>query len=310
MDILIIRYSSLGDLLISTPVIKAIRENYTNDNLDILVDERYKAVFENNPHLNEIITFDRKDSRFKEALRLKKVMKKYDVVFDLQNKPFSKIMSKLLSRGDIFTFNKAGCSDFKSHILELYRSYLLKNGIVMKDRNYVLNYKREAKTVSAGINIEGGHLSKRLSKEQIIEIARRLGDKGFTVYLIGTELSRDLARDVMALCKNIVDTTSYSVKEVIVLISSLSILITPDSGPMHIAAALNVPAVAIFGSTSPYRWLPPSRYISPIYSEYKCSPCSEYGTSICRAMKSFSCINEISPDIITLEAERLYERKD
>lgn len=314
MEILIIRYSSLGDILIATPIIRAIKEHYQSANLDILVDERYSPLLYNNPHIENIITFKRDSNRIFEIIRLRRSMKRYDIVFDLQNKPFSKAISRILSRGDVLTFNKQFCDRYnnknKRHILELYSSFLAACGIELTDYRYELYYKREVEEKRVGINIEGGHLSKRLSKRQLIEISRRLNREGFRIYLIGTEASSELARDIMSCIPNTVDTTSYNVQQLIELISSLSLLITPDSGPLHIAAASGVKTVAVFGSTSPYRWLPPVKDISLIYLEYPCSPCSEYGTSLCRAMKSFSCIREISPDIIVLEARRLYERQD
>lgn len=314
MEILIIRYSSLGDILIATPIIRAIKGHYRSANLDILVDERYSPLLYNNPHIKNVITFKRDSNRVSEMIRLRRSMKRYDIVFDLQNKPFSKTISRILSRGEVFTFNKQSCDRYnnkeKRHILELYSSFLANCGIELTDYRYELCYKREIEDRRVGINIEGGHLSKRLSKRQLIEVSRKLSNEGFRIYLIGTEASSELARDIMSCTPNTVDATSYNVQELIETIFSLSLLITPDSGPLHIAAAAGVRTVAVFGSTSPYRWLPPVKDISLIYTEYFCSPCSEYGTSLCRAMKGFSCIRGISPDIIVLEAKRLYERQD
>lgn len=308
MNILIIRYSSLGDVVISTSVLKAIRERYPEAEIDFLTDSRYSAVFDRNPYVNKVLTFKRDEPRLYEFVRLRKMIGQYDIVFDLQNKIFSKIFAFTKSRGDIFTFKKSQFhKNNENGILELYHIFLNNLGIQLRDNRYSLFYERRKVRDTIGINIEGGHLSKRLSRKQIFEVVSKLSEMGLKIILIGTELSSELARDISCRFRDIVDTTSLPVKGLIENISTLSVLITTDSGPLHIAAALNIPTVAIFSSTSHRRWLPPSDRISLIRSDYTCSPCSEYGTAICRAMKSFGCISSISPDIICSEAMRLYE---
>ncbi len=310
MKILLIRYSSLGDVVISTSVLKAVYEHFPGAQIDFLTDNRYIPVLRRNPYVSDIIGFDRTGDRISEYLRLRKLSGRYDIVFDLQNKLFSCLLSVTFSRGRYFRFSKrhfcGGCSE--QHILDIYAGFLKSAGIQLKERRYFISYERKKTDRLIGINIEGGHLSKRLSKSQLFRISQHFTESGFRVLLIGTEMSRTLARDIMCRYKNVTDTTSADVAGLIDIISGLNVLITPDSGPLHLAAALGVPAVAVFGSTSYRKWLPVKENISLIKSDYDCSPCSEYGASICRSMKSFGCIRDISPDIIAGEALRLYEQ--
>lgn len=311
MKILVIRYSSLGDVVISTAVIKAIHKHFLGAKIDVLTDNRYIPVFESNPFVDSVIGFDRYEERVFEYLRLRKSLPSYDLSFDLQGKVFSYLIAKMVSNGKVFKFNKNVATDqnsYSAHILDLYRIFLKDIGIDLEEKKYFLFYKRRKQERLVGINIEGGHLSKRLSRAQLFGIVQRLSEIGFSVVLIGTKESRELARDIMCRYRNVIDTTSYDVKGLIELIASLSVLITPDSGPLHIAAALDIPVVALFGSTSYKRWLPHSKKVSLIKSNFSCSPCSEYGTSICRSMKSFDCIRGISPDIILSEVLKLYEQ--
>ncbi|MGC8926731.1 MAG: glycosyltransferase family 9 protein [Myxococcota bacterium] len=310
MNILIIRYSSLGDVVISTAVLKAIRDRYPDAEIDFLTDIRYSPVLNRNPFVNRVITLNRNELRLYESIRLEKELRQYDILFDLQNKLFSRIIALRKSRGEVHIFNKSSYGNIanqEANILELYSNYLNNCGIEMREKRYFLFYERRRRWDIIGINIEGGHISKRLTRRQIYSIVSELSQKGFKILLIGTELSSELAREISCRFKNIIDTTSSTVDALIDRIATLSVLITPDSGPLHIAAALNVPTVAIFSSTSHDRWLPRSDRISLIKSDYTCAPCSEYGTAICRAMKSFGCISTISPDIILFEAMRLYE---
>lgn len=309
MRILIVRYSSLGDVVIATSVIKAIHDKFQDATIDLLTDKRYLPVFEKNPYLSRVYGFERSGDRIFEYFRLKKMLGHYDILFDLQSKIFSILLSRAVARGVIYRFDRLSFLNRSSneHILTAYQAFLKTAGIELRDRRYFLYYKRCIEEGLVGLNIEAGHLSKRLSKKQLLRITSILIDRGLKVALIGTSKSLDLARDIMCRYPDVVDTTHLDVRGLIETISRLELLITPDSGPMHIAAALGVPSVAIFGSTSYKRWLPEVDCISLVKSDIECSPCSEYGSWMCRSMKSFSCIRGISPDIIASEAIRLYE---
>ncbi len=310
MRILIIRYSSLGDVVISSAVLKAVYEHFKTAQIDFLTDNRYTPVLIFNPYLNNVIGINRETDRIFEYFRLKRILDKYDIVFDLQNKFFSKMIVRRIDAKQVFRFSKrAYCNNKKEeHILNLYEAFLKDKGIELRDKRYFLFYKKNEGDKTIAINIEGGHISKRFSAGQIFHIVKNIREAGFSIVLIGTKSSKTLARDIMCKFTDVEDTTSCDVKGLIETISRLSVLITPDSGPLHIAAGLGIPVVTVFGSTSYKKWLPMTENISLIKSDYGCSPCSEYGTSICRYMKSFGCIRDISPDIITLEALRLYEQ--
>ncbi len=309
MRILVIRYSSLGDVVISTAVLNAIARQFSPEFLGFLTDFRYAAVLKDNPFVDELILFDRGESRISEYFRLKKILKRYDLVFDLQNKAFSVLISRSVSAGKIFRFSKRFYGrNQEKNILDLYNEFLKDTGVVMEEKRYFLYYKRLSAVRNIGINIEGGHISKRLVRQQLYDVVKWLSTNGFNVVLLGTNFSRELARDIMCRFQNIKDTTTMDVSGLIEAIASLNVLITTDSGPLHIAAALGVPTVAIFSSTSYKKWLPERENISLIKSDYECSPCSEYGTDICRSVRNFGCIRTISPDIIIKEALRLYEQ--
>jgi len=308
MRILIIRYSSLGDIVITTPVIKAIYDKYDSPQIDFLIDIRYAPILKGNPHIQNILSFDREENRLYEFFRLKGVLPKYDIVFDLQNKLFSRIIARAVKSREVYTFRKNSTQGKNRNILDMYSDFLGALGIPLEDRLYKLYYARQRYNNRIGINIEGSRLSKRLSTDQIFGVIQRLNRQDFEIVLIGSNKSRNLAREISCRFHNIIDTTDLDVEGLIETIATLSVLITPDSGPMHIASALDIPTVAIFGSTSPHRWLPRNGNITLLYSNYDCSPCSEYGTPICREQKSFSCITSISTDIIIAEAVRLYEQ--
>ncbi|MCX7944886.1 MAG: glycosyltransferase family 9 protein [Deltaproteobacteria bacterium] len=309
MKILIIRYSSLGDVVIATSVIKAIYDRFKPVLIDFLTDCKYIPIFSSNPFINRVIGFDRSADRIAEFLRLKREVDHYDLTLDLQGKVFSALIGRISSPKGYLRFSKRMFwKNYElEHILDQYARFLKVIGVELIEKRYFLFYSRRKGDKVIGINIEGGHISKRLSMGQLFKITEHVTALGFKVVLIGSHISAQLARDIMCRYKNVLDTTSADIKGLIETISGLNVLITPDSGPLHIASALRVPTVAIFGSTPSSRWLPKDGHFSLIASDYDCSPCSDYGTSICSSMKSFGCIRGISADIITSEALRLYE---
>ena len=100
MKILIIRFSSFGDVLLTTPVIRKIKEKYPDSEIDFIVYEGFSEAVSLNPEIRNLILFDRKKSKDKKYVNevienLKK--EKYDFVIDLHSKILSRIIGKSLS---------------------------------------------------------------------------------------------------------------------------------------------------------------------------------------------------------------------
>ena len=100
MKILIIRFSSFGDVLLTTPVIRKIKEKYPDSEIDFIVYESFSEAVSLNPYIRKLILFDRKKSRDRKYINevignLKK--EKYDFVVDLHSKLLSRVIGKSLS---------------------------------------------------------------------------------------------------------------------------------------------------------------------------------------------------------------------
>jgi ADP-heptose:LPS heptosyltransferase len=128
-----------------------------------------------------------------------------------------------------------------------------------------------------GINIGSSKkwTSKRWGDRKFIELINQLGSYNFRCVLTGTQVDKPKALKILKSCMNkpidLVGKTSIT--ELIALIKRCDLFITSDSAPLHIAAAVRTPVIALFGPTDPRRHLPPGKDVYFIWKKQKCSPC-------------------------------------
>ncbi|MBI3222516.1 MAG: lipopolysaccharide heptosyltransferase II [Nitrosomonadales bacterium] len=138
--------------------------------------------------------------------------------------------------------------------------------------------------------------AKRWPATYYAEIARRLQQQGYAVWLIGSGKDQAVADEINRLaggtCDNLCGRTDLG--DAIALLSCASMVISNDSGLMHLAAALNRPMLALFGSSSP-RFTPPlSEQAQVIKLDIECSPCFK---RVC-PLGHFNCMMQLTPDLV------------
>jgi ADP-heptose:LPS heptosyltransferase len=155
-----------------------------------------------------------------------------------------------------------------------------------------------------GLHPAAREATKRWAPERFVETGRLLQEHyGGTVILIGGPAERDLAEhvahDLAAPHLNLAGQTSLGVLGAV--IARLSVLITNDSGPAHIAYALGTPTVTIFGGTDPARWGPPSAPpFRTIANRISCWPCDYWECPV-----GYQCLHGITVDQVVSEAEQI-----
>jgi lipopolysaccharide heptosyltransferase II len=291
--ILIVEVNWLGDVLFSTPAIRVLKEIYPDSYIGVLVHKRCQEVLLGNPNINEIILLDEEGShrgllgkiRLIRELRTKRFGTAY-----LFHRSFTRALICLLSGID----SRIGYYTKKRRFLltqnmapppqAVHRAayyYYLVTGkmpddisklrcdfvISSKDQSYIEELLRKENIKSdkrlVVIHPAGNWLPKRWPKENFANLADALMDRfKVTVIFSGASQEKAVLTDILNLMKNkpINLCAKTNLKQLGALFKKADLIISADSGPLHIAVALKRPTVAIFGPTS-------TAITGPLYKE-------------------------------------------
>lgn len=272
--ILCIKPRGIGDIILSTIVLDNLKAHFPSVTIDYLTEHFAKSAVENNPLVNKVITIDKKEFPVKAALKIRK--EKYDMILDLWSNPrsaqitfFSGVKYRVgfAYRGRKYAYNLLATSSKGEHHSAEHNLELLKAidvPVVSKKIHYYVNEKENkiAKDFInknfplnkkiIGIIPSGGWPSKRCDAIKWVEIGKAVIEKYNAAILIlwgpGDEIDSNYINE------NLPDSIlapKTTISEMSGFINNCSIILANDSGPMHIAAALNIPTLGIFGPTNP-----------------------------------------------------------
>ncbi len=315
----------IGDAVLTMPAINAVRQKFPDAEISILVKPWVAGLFENSPDIDRIIIYD--DKKYGRLCGKRKLISdlkkhKFDMAILFQNAFEAAFLSYLAripvrygyntdGRGMLLT-HKIVLSDetLKKHQIWYYLDLLRPMGINIKKPELSLKIGNKDKAAASnmlkknrikkcdliiGINPGASYgPAKRWFSERYAKLADMLIDRySAMIILFGSKEDKEVTNEIASLSShkliNLAGKTSLS--EAIALIERCRVFITNDSGLMHIAAALNAPVIAIFGSTSPERTGPYGSSHHVIYKNVKCSPCLK---RVCPA--DFKCMDLISVD--------------
>ncbi|MDR2408416.1 MAG: glycosyltransferase family 9 protein [Bacteroidales bacterium] len=314
MKILIVRFSSMGDIVLTTPIIRCIAQQIPNAEIHYLCKPAYKNILEINPYIKTIHSFVKDDTDILQGLR----NEEFDYVIDLQNNFRSHLLDRKLNITSA-TFPKL---NIQKWILVHLKINKLPN-IHLVDRYFMAVKKLIVSVVNDGngldffidntdyrkidafnipqpfiaIALGSQHKTKQLPTYKLIEICKKINS---TIVLLGGANDMGTANDIcIHINKNIVNLCGQlSIRESAVCIERAKMLLTGDTGLMHIAAALNKPLVSVWGNTVPafgmYPYMPqyPDYYHIVENNHLRCRPCSKLGFDKC-PKKHFKCMNDI-----------------
>ncbi|MDP4116074.1 MAG: glycosyltransferase family 9 protein [Bacteroidota bacterium] len=311
-NILIVRFSSLGDVLLTTPVVRSLKAKYPNSKISFLVKKEFSDVYKYNPRISNLFIFDKSAGNINSLLdELKK--QKFDLVIDLQNNFRSrKIVRRLNTK--VITYHKNPLAKF---LLVKFKINLLKNAppIPLRYANAIAADLLDDQGLEIFTGKDGGefennimiglapgskHFTKRWPKEYFIELGKMIEEAGYSVALFGGISEQQLCKEISANLAHAVDfSNNNDLFLTIDNLNKLSLLICNDSGLMHAACAVNVPVFTIFGSSVKEFGFTPFRNKSIIFEDnlLSCRPCSHIGRSSC-PKKHFKCMMEIKPKMV------------
>ncbi len=310
--ILIIRYRSIGDILLTNPTLAAIREKFPKAEINMLVDDIFCSVLKNNPNIDNVTGHKRNNkSLIDDFLFVMKIRaEKYDLVIDLQGGPrgawltfFSgakyRVGMPFRWRNRI-AYNLYGEEPEPGDHTHLVQIKTVKPlGIepapapeyfLSVDETALLQIKKRLKT--AGFDFDkplalihpGARIfEKRWPSDKMGKVAKYLIDeKNFAVIVAGDKNDiKDVDQIAKASGHSLTSFTDLTLDELIAVISMAKLVICNDSGPMHIAGVLNVPTVALFGPSDPRIWEPPGdRHLVLTPPPMECMPCDQKNCSL------------------------------
>jgi heptosyltransferase-2 len=312
--ILIIRLSSLGDILLTTPFIRAIKMQFPHIKIDMLIREEYVDVIKLNPYIDKMFLF-KKDYKSNIVLIEQLKNNNYELVIDLQNNLRSrKVVSSLkikCVKFDKRSFDKFLLVNFKinklreaSQIPVRYSNTI--QSLKLDEQGLDLFTDKSANTELIGKNNLIGfcpgarHFTKRWPKEYFIELGNKLTQNGYTIVLFGGKIDKEI-------CAELVDKISGAFNlsnndELLQTAADMKLcnaVVCNDSGLMHTASALGTKVIAIFGSTVKEFGFAPYNCNNLILenNSLTCRPCSHIGRSDC-PKKHFDCMKAIKPEFV------------
>ena len=272
--ILCIKPRGIGDIVLSTIVLDNLKAHFPSAKIDYLTEHFAKSAVENNPLVNKVITIDKKEFPLKAALKIRK--ENYDMILDLWSNPRSAQITFLSGvkyrvgfayRGRKYAYNlpatsSKGENHSAEHNLELLKA--IDVPVISKKVHFYVNEKDDnaAKDfikdnintgkIIIGIIPSGGWPSKRCDASKWVEIGKAVTEKyNAEIIILWGPGDEDDADYIMKNLPGSIRAPKTTISEMSGYIKNCSIVLANDSGPMHIAAALNIPTLGIFGPTNP-----------------------------------------------------------
>jgi heptosyltransferase-2 len=323
--ILIIQTAFLGDVILTTPLIKAVARKYPQSKIIFLLIPQTRKLLQNNPHLEEIIVYDKKGKEKGVFGFLKLVKAVKSTEFDLALIPHRSFRSALLAylagipqrigfdkSSGAFLFTQRtkyvqSQPEVKRNLSLLGKDMLSASESLPEllpsedDFKYLeelfknWDVKREDKIV--GIAPGSAWNTKRWLPERFGQVADNLIEKlGTKIIFIGGKEDEKLCLEISKNMrfKPFIAAGKTSPLQSAALISRCKAILTNDTAPMHIAVAMKIQVVAIFGSTIPeFGFAPTGKNDLVIQKEIYCRPCGIHGRKKCPE-KHFRCIKDIT----------------
>ena len=327
----------IGDAVMTTPALRAIRESFPAARVTVLANPLVAPLFAVHEAVDDVVIYDRKGvhAGFRGKLRLAKVLRarRYDLAILLQNAVDAALIAWLAriprrmgyrtdGRGLLLTHGTPVDEKTRRlHHVEYYLAMLGRYGIATADKGLSLTTTREEDGAMAarlreagigesdvllGINPGASYgAAKRWYPDRFAAVADELARRwGGRVVVTGGPGEAAIAADIAAAMTSpcLVMAGKTSVRELMALIKRCDFFITNDSGPMHIAAAFGVPLVAVFGPTDHTTTSPWSDRTVIVRRDTDCAPCL-----LRECPTDHRCMTAVTVEDVVEAAKRLWE---
>jgi len=313
MKILVVRFSSIGDVVLATPVVRALKQQLPDSEIHFITKKAFQRVLENNPNIDKLFTIEKSISEVIDELK----KEKYDFLIDLHKNTRTLALKWKLGVKN-YSFPKLNIGKWllvnfkkdylpKEHVVDRYfkavESLGVKNDLFPCD--FYIDPKDEVNTGDqfgipskgfVAIAIGAQFATKRMPENKLIQIISKIEQP---VVLLGGSTDAVQAnilvnafpdKKIVSACGN------FNLSQSADLVRQALVLLTNDTGMMHIASCFEIPIVSVWGNTVPefgmYPYFPGKNKPYSIHEVkgLSCRPCSKIGFQKC-PKGHFNCMN-------------------
>jgi heptosyltransferase-2 len=323
-DVLIVRFSAIGDILLITPLLRAIRVRHPGARIAVLTKQPYAPLLSHNPNLSEVLAVGTDEGILSIAERIRGV--RYSHLLDLHGNLRSHLLRRLapgpwrsygkrtLERAVLIT-TKHDRYDGDVPVAERYFEAAKELDVEpdggppdffiseeadcrAAERLVALGLGRERPIVA--IAPGAAHATKRWPVEYWVELVGRVTKTGADVAILGGPDDAEAASAIASAAGANVGTLAgaLGLQETGAVIRRSEVLISGDTGVMHMATGVGTPVVALFGPTvRQFGFFPYRSPSSVVELDLPCRPCSAHGTRRC-PLGHHHCMRQLVPDLV------------
>lgn len=334
-NILIVNTTAIGDTLLSTPAIRAIRKGFPGARVSALVGKDAKAVLLGSPHLDELIEHPGRVDIFY-------LFKLPSLLYNLRRRVFDLVVILHANDPDAGPLaylsgapHRVGWAESRlsflytipvrtrvpgSHVIDIRLKNLEPLGIRSNDRRMELHLSSEEEDAAnrlieglgligetfIGLHPFGSKVNRWWPEDNVVGFCNMVGKRfGWRVVIFGGSKESRFAEDMTRRAKAMVVTIAggLSIRESAALIKRCILFISTDSGPMHISQAMGVPTIALFGPNDPSTVSPLIEPYEIIQKHLPCVPCN---SKICD--RDIECMKGITPEDVLEAINALFKK--
>ena len=323
--ILVIRFSSIGDIVLTSPVLRCIKQQIEGVELHMLTKKQYASMFSAHPYVDHLHLLGSDQKALIQQLKVEN----FDYIIDLHHN-LRTARIKWALKVAAYSFPKLNIKKWltvrlkrnvlpEQHVVERYFTTVaplgVKNDFIgidffipSEDQVDINQVYGTTRVIAFAIGAQ--FATKRLPREKIVEIIQQLEE---FVVLLGGEEDKETGDWIVSQLKrnNVVNSCGkLRLNQSASVVQQASVLLTHDTGLMHIASAFNTPIVSVWGNTVPafgmfpYRPKKPNSFVLHEISNLSCRPCSKIGFNHC-PKKHFKCMNDQNTTYIADSAKKL-----
>ena len=330
--VLLVRLRSIGDTVLATPSLFALKRFLPHAQVDILVEDWVAPLLTNHPHVDNVIVLERGGvvARTRVARELR--AERYDVVYNLHGGTTATLLTRATGarhRVGLSTYQYAKLhtalapsplllwGQQKTHSVEQQLALLGWTGVPVTDRprtqlgispdaveavNQRLAVAGLAEKKIALIHPAAAFETKRWATENFARVAEFVADRGFAPVAIAAPHEAQVIENLLGEASVQIASFDLSLPEVTALAARSQLFVGNDSGIAHIAAAVGTPSVVIFGSSNVANWRPWNRARAEVvFEEMPCQPCHGY---FCEKFPQPECILRVPAPRVLAAIER------